>query len=403
MNEEAVPVFHMSNSSGSFHFPSYGFVSVPVMAPNIYKGIKNFEAHAVGNSRFTVKESQVKNRIFWLNTKNGVPLFSYAPLKSYEESYEKTILHSEGTGRHLVQTDKVNWVNLPSPIPEKSWGDTYENTRVKKHNAFIRSVFEDALRYGVIREKSADSGTFSRFECVLTLSFDPEAFLAGFNLQLDQPKPNLGELKQAIGQLKAKLTGGLEQVGTREVFGSTDLESAKENLIRYPGLYDEVRREIAKYTEITALIDRLAAILSANQDEEKFVDLFIESIYTGTIVKKGAQYVYDHDTDEETWEPFVNLLRVNKFIEYAIFEKIRGLDAKRIALLERKAAKRSEQLTSSEDVAELLLTLEKMASSYQEAKTALDFDRVELVKGEEMYRFYRQVTTKAGDMLKTIR
>ncbi|MBC8080949.1 MAG: tubulin-like doman-containing protein, partial [Gorillibacterium sp.] len=33
LNEEAVPVFHMSNSSGSFHFPSYGFVSVPLGAP----------------------------------------------------------------------------------------------------------------------------------------------------------------------------------------------------------------------------------------------------------------------------------------------------------------------------------------------------------------------------------
>lgn len=403
LNEEAVPVFHLSNSSGSFHFPSYGFVSVPVQAPNIYKGIKNFEAHAVGNSRFTVKESNVKNRIFWLNTKNGVPLFSYAPLKSYEESYEKTILQSEGTGRHLVQTDKVNWVNLPSPIPEKSWGDTYENPRVKKHNAFVRAVFEDARRYQVIREKHADSGTFSRFECVLTVPFEPETFMAGFNLQLDQPKPNLGELKQAIAQLKAKLAGGLEQTGTREIFGSTDLEAARENLIRYPGLYDEVRREIAKYTEITALVDRLSAILAANQSEEKWVDLLIEALYTGTIVKRGAQYVYDHDAEEESWEPFVNLLKVNKFVDYAIYEKLRTLDPKSVALLERKAAKRSGQMTSSEDISELTATLERMAKGFQEAKAALDFDRAELVNGEEMYRFYRQVTVKTSDMLRTIR
>lgn len=403
LNEEAVPVFHLSNSSGSFHFPSYGFVSVPVQAPNIYKGIKNFEAHAVGNSRFTVKESNVKNRIFWLNTKNGVPLFSYAPLKSYEESYEKTILQSEGTGRHLVQTDKVNWVNLPSPIPEKSWGDTYENPRVKKHNAFVRAVFEDARRYQVIREKHADSGTFSRFECVLTAPFEPETFMAGFNLQLDQPKPNLGELKQAIAQLKAKLAGGLEQTGTREIFGSTDQEAARENLIRYPGLYDEVRREIAKYTEITALVDRLSAILAANQSEEKWVDLLIEALYTGTIAKRGAQYVYDHDAEEESWEPFVNLLKVNKFVDYAIYEKLRTLDPKLVALLERKAAKRSGQMTSSEDISELMTTLERMAKGFQEAKAALDFDRAELVNGEELYRFYRQVTVKTSDMLKTIR
>ena len=82
LDEEAVPVFHLSNSTGNLHFPSWGFVSVPVQAPSILKGIRNYQNNAVGKSHFTVKESEVKNRIFWLNTRNGVPLFVYTPLRN---------------------------------------------------------------------------------------------------------------------------------------------------------------------------------------------------------------------------------------------------------------------------------------------------------------------------------
>ena len=100
-------MFNLSNSTGSLHFPSWGFVSVPAQAPGILKGIRNYQNNAVGKSHFTVKESEVRNRIFWLNTRNGVPLFVYTPLKVYEESYERTILDKEGIGRHLVQTEKT--------------------------------------------------------------------------------------------------------------------------------------------------------------------------------------------------------------------------------------------------------------------------------------------------------
>lgn len=153
LDRDALPVFHLANSNGQPHFPQWGFVSVPVKAPNIFNGIKNFEKHSLSHSRFTIKESELKNRIFWLNTKNGIPLFAYSPLAIYETSYEKTILEKEGVGRHLVQTDKENWAYLPSPIPEKSWGDTYQNERVKQYNASVRTLFDEAVGFKCISEK----------------------------------------------------------------------------------------------------------------------------------------------------------------------------------------------------------------------------------------------------------
>ncbi|WP_028550154.1 tubulin-like doman-containing protein [Paenibacillus sp. UNC451MF] len=401
--EEAKPVFHLSNSSGHFNFPSWGFVSVPVKAPNIFKGIRNFQDHAIANSRFTIKESEVKNRIFWLNTQNGIPLFLYTPLKVYETSYENTILEPEGIGRHLVQTDKVNWTYLPSPIPEKSWGDTYDNNRVKKYNAEIRQLFEQMVSYRCIREKGPDSGTINRYECVFTKPFDLQQHLESYNLQLSSQKPNLGELQRCVSELKRIVEQGLPVESTKDIFGSVNEDMAKDNLIRSPELLKRVKEEWRKMNAIVLKIEELEKLLGAHKDEEKLMQLFIDAAYTNTIRKKGALYVYDHDAEEDPWEPFVNLMQNNKFVEYEIYSKVRGLDEKKRALLQRKAAKRSQQLTASADISELLETLRQMAEAYAEAKSALDYDRVEWENGEDMYQFYKLVSGKVSDMVRSLK
>lgn len=402
LDDEAIPVFHLSNSSGNFNFPSAGFVSVPADAPNIRKGIERFKDIALGNSKFTIKDSQVKNRIFWLNTKNGIPLFSYSPIKVLEESYERTILEQEGIGRHLVQTHNNNWTYLPSPIPEKSWGDIYINHRVQNYNANVRQLFETALSFGIVSEKPEHITTNNRFDCIHTKPFDIGQFMGEFNHQIGQERPNFGEIGRCINQLKGLLGNGLEREGTKGIFGSINKDMAQENLIRSPELQAIIRQEVEKYTQIKVKIDELEAIVSAHTNEQQQIDQFIEAMYTGTIMKKGAQYVYDHDADEAAWEPLINLTRVNRFVEYAIFEQLRGLDSKKKALLERKSSRRGMQLTSASDISGLLADLKGMAVAYQAGKESLDYDRHEWANGEEMYAFYKRIAGKVHDMIKTL-
>ncbi|MGG1659068.1 tubulin-like doman-containing protein [Brevibacillus sp. NRS-1366] len=402
LDEEAIPVFHLSNNLGNMHFPSWGFVSVPLKAPAILKGIKNYQDTAISGSRFTVKESEVKNRIFWLNTKNGIPLFVYTPLKVYEESYERTILEREGIGRHLVQTEKNNWAYLPSPIPEKSWGDTYQNDRIKAYNAKVRRLFDVALGYGSIREKGSDSKTSSRYECVITKPFSVAAFMAKYQEQGDVSKLSPGEIKRALSELKGFRKDGLEQEFTRDVFGSINEDMAKENLIRYPEQIRLIEEEVRKYQEIEAKIAELEQIVNAILGEEELVTRFIEALYTDTIVKRGALYVYDKDEEEEAWEPFVNLMKVNKHVEFAIYEKFRGLDHKSMAALQRKASRRSDAFVSAEDTEKLVAKLEEIAAALQSVKSDLEYDRDEFVNGEELYQFYKKVWSKVNDMRKTL-
>ncbi|HWO54086.1 MAG TPA: tubulin-like doman-containing protein [Paenibacillus cookii] len=403
LDEEAVPVFHLSNSAGNLYFPSWGFVSVPVQAPSILKGIRNYQSNSIGKSNFTVKESEVKNRIFWLNTKNGVPLFVYTPLKVYEESYERTILDKEGIGRHLVQTDRANWTYLPSPIPEKSWGETYVNPRVQSYNARVRAEFDRALGYKIIVEKGVDQNTSNRFAVVYTKPFDLDQLLRAYDMQLGAAKPNLGEVKRAATELKRLLEDGLEQENVKDIFGSINEELAKENLIRSPEQIARVRAELAKYEAIQSKLKELEAVINKNQDEEKWLDQFIEAMYTGTICKKGALYVYDRDPEEEAWEPFANLMKSVNYVEYEVYKHFRGLDERSRSTLLRKSSRRDQELTASEDISGLLVKLDDLFGVFLDARERLEYEKVELADGEERYQFYKQVASKLNDIRRRLK
>jgi len=404
LDRDALPVFHLANSNGQLHFPQWGFVSVPVKAPNIFNGIKNFERHSLSHSRFTIKESELKNRIFWLNTKNGIPLFAYSPLSLYETAYEKTILEKEGVGRHLVQTAKENWAYLPSPIPEKSWGDTYENERVKQYNAGVRALFDQALGFGCIIEKNDDQNTSARFQCHFTKDVNIGVLFAAHDVdpkKLD--KASLGSLKQVLYQLKDMFAGNMEVVGSNDIFGSTNVELAKENFIRSPKLIEKVKLEVRKYRFIQEKINEIEQVLASQKDKEMMMNQFIQAIYTRTIKKRGALYVYDKEIEEDAWEPFVNLMKTPKFVDYQIYQAFKSLKSKQMALLEKKSERRSIELINQESAAQLIFALEEMAATYQKEKEALDYDYKEFANGEELYDFYKEMMIKVQEMLRQLK
>ncbi|MEH7355223.1 tubulin-like doman-containing protein [Neobacillus drentensis] len=404
LDRDALPVFHLANSNGQLHFPQWGFVSVPVKAPNIFNGIKNFERHSLSHSRFTIKESELKNRIFWLNTKNGIPLFAYSPLSLYETAYEKTILEKEGVGRHLVQTAKENWAYLPSPIPEKSWGDTYENERVKQYNAGVRALFDQAKGYGCITEKNDDQNTSARFQCHFTKDVNIGALFAVHDVDPKKiEKASLGSLKQVLRQLKDMFAGNMEIVGSSDIFGSTNVELAKENFIRSPKLIEKVKLEVRKYRFIQEKITEIEQVLASQKDKEMMMNQFIQAIYTRTIKKRGALYVYDKEIEEDAWEPFVNLMKTSKFVEFEIYQAFQSLNPKQMAQLEKKSERRSIELINQESAAQLIFALEEMAASYQKEKETLDYDYKEFANGEELYDFYKELMIKVQEMLRQLK
>ncbi|MBT2730604.1 tubulin-like doman-containing protein [Bacillus sp. ISL-75] len=400
LDSDATPVFDLKNSTGQLHFPNWGFVSVPVQAPNIFKGIDNFKKHALHHENFTIKRSELKNRIFWLNTKNGIPLFAYGQLQNFENSYEKTITEKEGVGRHLVQTNKENWTYLPSPIPEKSWGETYYNDRVKKYNDTVRELFDKAREFGCITEKDSEHNTSARFKCYFTKEISISDLYARYDADpkhIDKASP--GILKQILRDLKEMFEGNMESVGSSDIFGSTSLELAKENFIRSPKQIEKVKAEVRKYSLLQEKINEIEAYLEGQIEKEASLKSFIQAIYTKTIRKRGALYVYDKEIEEDAWEPFVNLLKTTKFVEYEIYQTFKALGPKQMDQLQKKMDRRFNDLTSQENTNELVAALEEMSVTYSKEKEALDYDYKSLVNGEELYSFYKEIMLMVNEML----
>ncbi|MEH7158364.1 tubulin-like doman-containing protein [Neobacillus drentensis] len=404
LDRDALPVFHLANSNGQLHFPQWGFVSVPVKAPSIFNGIKNFEKHSLSHSRFTIKESELKNRIFWLNTKNGIPLFAYSPLAIYEASYEKTILEKEGVGRHLVQTEKENWAYLPSPIPEKSWGDTYQNERVRQYNSSVRALFDEASTFGCISEKNGNQNTSARFQCHFTKEVSLVDLYAQFEVDPKQiDKASHGNLKQLLTKLKEVSSGGMESDGVSDIFGSTNLELAKENFIRSPKLIARVKEEVRKYRLIQDKMAEIEQRIQSQKNNEVSLNQFIQAVYTKTIRKRGALYVYDKEIEEDAWAPFVNLMKTTKFVDFEIYQAFKALSAKQMAQLEKKSERRSTDMINEEMATELISALEDIAATYQKEKEALDYDYKDIANGEELYSFYKGITIKVQEMLRQLK
>ena len=404
LDRDALPVFHLANSTGNLHLPTYGFVSVPEKAPNILSGIRNYQKHAVSHSNFTIKESELKNRIFWLNTKNGVPLYAYSPLHIYEESYEKTILEKEGVGRHLVQTDNENWAFLPSPIPEKSWGDTYSNERLRQYNQSVRDLFEKARSYGCIIERDGDQSTGAKFQCKFTKPVSIPDIYRSFEINPNQIETaSLGDLKRVLKRLQEMFVGEMELDELKYIFDSTREETAKENFIRSPKLVDQMREEVKKFSLIEEKMNELEQFINEQKDKDASINHFIEALYTKTIRKKGAVYVYDKEPEEDPWEPFVNLMRTTQFVEYELYVAVDRLNQKQLAQLLKKSEKRSNELINQEDTSELVQSLQEMAASLQKEKEFLDYDRKEFINGEELYAFYKEVFIKVNSMIKQLK
>lgn len=405
LDKDAVPIFHLSNME-AMNFPTWSMVSVPRNAKKILEGIKEYKKNSHKGDSINIKESTVTNRIFWLNTKNGVPLYSYSPIKHYEEVYEKTILDRDGIGRHIYQNGDKNWVYLPSPIPEQAWGTTYVNERIKKYNDKVRDLFTRAVELGCI--VNTGMNTNEVYKCVVTDSFDMDKFLSNYRMNLESSTPNVSEILRAIGDIKKLLDTGLTPAPDQDIqkyyiYESSDEEKAKINLIKTPELTKLVTMEVEKYEKIIAEKNELEGIVKSLSESENARDSFLRALYTETIVKKGVLYVYNGGEESKiVMEPFINALKQKEYHYEAIFNKYKALDEKERLVVDKTSDKRLEQLSMEEDLKTLTTNLNDLLDNVREAVEELDTRRYTLVNGEELFAFYSDMFSRLREVKKQL-
>jgi hypothetical protein len=310
LHRDALPVFHMDNAGGIYHFPSYGLVSVPNDAPSVLRGIERYRENALSGLKFNIRRSNLTDRIFWLNTINGVPLFAYTPLRVYEALYERTIDGKEGIGRHF-------WHNLPSPLPESLWGDTYFNARVKAANDRAREIFYDALKLGTIVQRAEQ--TNSRYVAVLREDFDAEPY--AFDESTDAP--TLHELSLRLRALLAD--GGPPITEKRPLYNSPTEALALAHFLRNPKLIEAVEAENAKCKTIADTLSLLTECQNTHDREKTATDDFLTALVCEAIVRQGEEYLYNHAINEEKWPPLVNLMEQADHPEFSLYATYKSL------------------------------------------------------------------------------
>lgn len=405
LDRDAVPVFHLSNTE-AMNFPAWSMVSVPRNAKRILEGIKEYKKNSNKGDSINIKESMVTNRIFWLNTKNGVPLYSYAPIKHYEEIYEKTLFERDGIGRHLYQNGDRNWIYLPSPIPEQSWGTTYENERVRTYNEKVRKLFDRAVEIGCIVD--TQKGSNEKYKCIITEDFDIDGFMKNYKVRFEDGKVNVGEVKRAAVDIQKLLEKRLTPIEDSDmqryyIYESSNEDKAKVNLIRTPELTELVQKEVEKYEKIMAKKNELDGIIKDLSKAYEDKDNFLRALYTQTIVKKGLLYVYNGGEDSKIKiEPFINVLKQKEFQYEAIFSKYKALDENEKKIVDKTSDKKLEQLSIEEDLETLSTNLESVLENVKSCVEDLDTRKYQLVNGDELYVFYSDLLSRVKEAQKQL-
>ena len=397
---DAVPLFYLTNSS-EFNFPYYAMVSVPTNTPSIYKGLKNFqEKYPNSAAKFSLRQSKLTNRIFWVTTRNGIPLYAYGPLKSYEKLYEETIATKEGVGRHLVMTEKENWMNLPSPIPVEAWGDTYKNNRIEDKAGTLKTRFAAALKYHVVTKKE-ETGLANQYVLNCVTDFDLEKQAEAYGIDFE--KPNFTSIKKALTDFEEQVKEGLKGNKVEyPIMNSYSEEMAFSGILRYPKQQELLKAELKKYEAVEAYIEKLKDAIALAEEEAKATENFVKAIYTKTIYKKGALYIYDKDAEEELWDPLLNVMDVNKYPEYELFKRFTAMEGKQKEVMLRKAERRVKALTQSEDISELMASLEQILEVYGERREKIEDEVHEIVDGREIYDFYRDILSYTKELKKKL-
>ncbi|MCL2364240.1 MAG: tubulin-like doman-containing protein [Defluviitaleaceae bacterium] len=326
LNREALPVFHLDNAANMYVFPGYSVVSVPHNAPRVQRAVEKFRENFTSGQRFNLRHSSITDRIFWLNTQNGLPLFAYTPLRVYEALYEQTLGTKESVGRHF-------WPNLPSPLPETVWGDTYTNTRQKAENDRIRAVFNEAMALGVIE-------------------------LVGNRYVVKVHRESVG------GNLPP--TG----FGASQLYVGNDRAQAMAFFARYPRLVALVSAENDKRNAIQNARVALEKHQQSQTDEKILIDELVTALSGEAIIRQNEQFIYNQPPGETRRPPLTRILDHPDHPEYALFRAYQSLSESNKQSIRDRAVK----LRSNFPDGRLLENLKSWKSAFLSRKSALEAD-----------------------------
>ncbi|MFL6563178.1 MAG: hypothetical protein ACJ8MO_44665 [Bacillus sp. (in: firmicutes)] len=93
---------------------------------------------------------------------------------------------------------------------------------------------------------------------------------------------------------------------------------------------------------------------------------------------------------------------LNLIVDFELYNAFKSLNQKKMDQLQKKSDRRSNDMINQENTTELVTALEEMAATYSREKEGLDYDYQDIVNGEELYSFYKEMMLKVNDMLRQL-
>ena len=93
---------------------------------------------------------------------------------------------------------------------------------------------------------------------------------------------------------------------------------------------------------------------------------------------------------------------INKYPEYELFKRFTDMEGKQKEVMLRKTEKRVRALTHSEDISELMGSLEQILDVYGERREEIEDEVHEVMDGREIYDFYRDILSYTKELKKKL-
>jgi len=381
--EDAKVMFPMNHVPSGLHitFPPYTYLSVPANAPQIRATVTN-----VSGRISSVKYSKMVNRLYMLNLKIAVALYGYKELNEYETVYETSL--NKIPGLHLYESEVKNWRNLPSPNYDRLWTADYENIRERTRNDRIRSIFERAKKFQLIRldEKSR------RYVCYYGDPVDMKQF-AQIEKGIEEKTYSAPQARAVMGELKAFRASEARSKYRQPLFDTEflpddvdkpDDEYARGVFIYMPALNERMAHEV----EIQEQIEGLLAQLNKIDMEEIKYSHFAQMLYMNVVVKQRKSYRYVYDDAEQN---LFTMERVSDpFVEYDVFQAYLALDDTVSDYLHKKA-RDAENRLADDEYEPILKNINFFIETYRDKLTHLDQVYQDERGGTQKRIFYREM------------
>ncbi len=260
------------------------YLTVPYDSEVIKQASQNY---IKGNKSFSVRPSDITDKISMMCFHSGMPLYAYQGLREYESKYMADIR----AGKHLFGKGEKDWnKTLPSPIPYSA-REGLANEKLDPKYKELCELFNKAKGKGIIIEDED-----KHCDIRVTEELDVGAYVES----LGSYEGNPAKAQEVVKKLEGKLTelkedrSNLVRIPYGNPVAGMEETVTLDFFLMAPVLNGYVRKEVEKYEKLDEMIKTISEKSKGDATEAQFRKAFFEAIFTG-VLSYGKTVYYEYE------------------------------------------------------------------------------------------------------------